>query len=457
MRTNRLFVAATLVAITSLLGCQAATPTAAPIVASTQGPTAPLPPTQAAEKTHVTLWLDANGADTMQKLVIDPFNAQSPDTVIDVTRQPNRWDAMRTALTAGSGPDIIGTPGPSFAIQLARAGYFLPLDTIVSQAGLDKTLLPWALELGKVNGTLFSIPDSVGTLVLFYNKTLFDAHGWTPPKTMDDLATLAGQMKAAGVVPFAHANAEYRMADEWYITEYLNHVAGPQAVYDALTGNARWDVPGMVQAMEDLNQAQQDGWFMGSLDKYYTTTFAERDSAFASGKAAMNIEGTWAIGGLMAEFGAAANNTNDWDWAPVPSKSGDAIYDIGIGGTWSINAKTEHPDAAAQFLAYYYQPEVTVRLVAAGYDPAAITVKASDLTGVDARYAAIIAAMGDASAKGDYGYASWTFWPPKSEQYLINVEKVWSGDETSAQFLSGLQDQFDAEKAAGELPPITAR
>ena len=80
-----------------------------------------------------------------------------------------------------------------------------------------------------VDGSLYSVPAEVETLVLFYNKTLFEEHGWQLPKTMDELVALSEEIKAAGIVPFAHANAEYRGADEWYVTEFLNQSADPRS------------------------------------------------------------------------------------------------------------------------------------------------------------------------------------------------------------------------------------
>jgi raffinose/stachyose/melibiose transport system substrate-binding protein len=438
-------------------------PKPTPVV--TQPPTAVVqpPPTEPptakpVEKTTVTLWLQSDDlGNLVVENIVKPFNEQSTTVNVEVTLQANRWDAIRTALAGGTGPDLVGTPGPSLAVQLARAGYLLPLDDLAQKYGWGDTFVPWALDLGKVDGKLYSTPMEVETLVLFYNKTLFEAHGWQPPKTMDELFTLCDQIKAAGLVPFAHANAEYRGADEWYVTEFLNHVAGPEKIYGALTGLNKWDDPAIVEAIDKLNEVQQNGWFMGSLDKYYTLTFAERDDALASGKAAMNIEGTWFLGTALAKFGAANGNANDWDWAPVPSTSGDTIFDLGIGGSMSINKNAANPDAAAEFMTYYYSPEVQASLLRAGYNAAPIKFDTSVLTGIDPRYAQIIAALSQASQAGNYGYTSWTFWPPKSEAYLADVEKVWSGELTSTAFLQGLQAQFDEEKAAGELLPVPAR
>ncbi len=82
---------------------------------------------------------------------------------------------------------------------------------------------------------------------------------------------------------------------------------------------------------------------MGGLDRYYTTPFADANAAFADGKAAMKIEGTWWIAEGHTFFGKEAGNSNDWDWVPVPSSTGDAIFDLGIGSTYSIKRQDGAP------------------------------------------------------------------------------------------------------------------
>ncbi|MBW3671941.1 MAG: extracellular solute-binding protein, partial [Acidobacteria bacterium] len=76
-----------------------------------------------------------------------------------------------------AGPDIVVTPGPSFAFELVQAGQLLPLDDYVQQLGWSDRFVPWALNLGKVDGKLYSIPNELETLVLYYNKTLFEEKG----------------------------------------------------------------------------------------------------------------------------------------------------------------------------------------------------------------------------------------------------------------------------------------
>jgi raffinose/stachyose/melibiose transport system substrate-binding protein len=416
-----------------------------------------------AEKTKVAFWYDptfsAEQSACFVAQVVDTFNAQSKLAEVEATAQPNNWDATRTALAGGSGPDVVTTPGPSFAFELAKAGQLAPLDDFAQEFGWADIFVPWALDLGKVDGVLYSIPAEQESLVLYYNKTLFDEKGWQPPKTIDELMALSEKIAAEDIIPFAHANAEWRAANEWFVGEMLNHGAGPQSVYEALTGKRAWDDPEFVAALEILNTMQKNGWFMGGLDRYYTTPGDEAGATFGDGKAAMKIEGTWFLGEIDNFFGEAAGNQNEWDWVPVPSTGGEAIFDLGIGSTYSINKNTQSPQAVAEFITYLFSPETQARLVVeCNYGAAPVRLEAGALEGIDPRRARVYEALAEASVSNNYGYTTWTFWPPKSDVYIYEeVEKVWAGDITSEQYLAGLQKLFAEELEAGDIPPIPTR
>jgi len=180
-------------------------------------------PTHAQDKTTISMWFEsASGSETAECRIaaaVDPFNEQSDTVVVEPRLQPNRWQATQTALAGGEGPDVVYTPGPSFAVQITEAGQLLPLDEYAEQYGWNERFAPWAIDLGKVDDTLYSIPNQVETLALFYNKTLFEENGWTPPKTIDELMALSEEIAAADIIPFAHGNQEFRDANEWFVGE----------------------------------------------------------------------------------------------------------------------------------------------------------------------------------------------------------------------------------------------
>ncbi len=266
----------------------------------------------------ITMWFDTTGgpetAECMIANAIDPFNAQGGPQV-EATLQADNWTATRTALAGGAGPDVVTTPGPSFGYELGEAGQLVPLDEYATQYGWSDTFIPWALDLGRVNGQLYSIPNEIETLVLYYNETLFEEHGWTVPTTLPELMTLAETIAAEGIIPFAHTNAEWRPTNEWFVGEFMNHHAGPEKVYQALTGEAQWTDPAFVEALTMLNQMQQNGWFMGGLDRYYTTPTADANALFSEGEAAMKIEGTWFVNDALTFFPEVEQ---EWNWAPCP-------------------------------------------------------------------------------------------------------------------------------------------
>ena len=166
----------------------------------------------------------------------------------------------------GAGPDVITTPGPSFVYELALAGLLLPLDSFADQFAWRDIYVDWALDLGLVDGQLYSLPDALETLVLYYNKSLFEENGWTPPETMDELIALAEEIDEAGITVFAHGNADWRPTNEWFVGEFMTQVAGPHNVYKALTGQIPWTDESMVEAMEILDMMMQRGWFGGGLE-----------------------------------------------------------------------------------------------------------------------------------------------------------------------------------------------
>ncbi|CAA9384742.1 MAG: hypothetical protein AVDCRST_MAG93-9392, partial [uncultured Chloroflexia bacterium] len=100
----------------------------APTAAEEPAATEPAAPEAApsGDKATIAFWFDppeqGQPANCFVENVIKPFNEQSQTVMVDAVEQPNSWDAIRTAVAGGAGPDIITTPGPSFAFELGKSG-----------------------------------------------------------------------------------------------------------------------------------------------------------------------------------------------------------------------------------------------------------------------------------------------------------------------------------------------
>jgi raffinose/stachyose/melibiose transport system substrate-binding protein len=58
------------------------------------------------------------------------------------------------------------------------------------------------------------------------------------------------------------------------------------------------------------------------------------------------------------------------------------------------------------------------------------------------------------TGEGNFGYTTWTFWPAKTDNYIIQeLDAVFTGDITSVQYQEEQQALFDEEKTAGKVPP----
>ena len=387
------------------------------------------------------------------------FQEAHPHVTINLEFIPETYDTAKTAIAGGGGPDITVMYG-GHAMELARAGLLYEMNDYAEQYGWDERFASWALPLWGVDGNVYTLPDEIETLVLYYSPQVFERHGWTPPDTMDDLIALAEQVEAAGVIPFGHNSADWHNTHEWFIGEFINGWAGPEKTYEALIGERSWTDPDFVESMEILASFQQNGWFSGSLDRYYAGTFTERWGNFANGDSAMLIEGTWFPSGAVDYFGPEHGNDNEWDWVPTPTRTGDAIFNVGIGEGYAVAAATRHADAAALFLDWLFSSETQGQLFAGdvGKQPAPVKVEPEHMEGADERVAGILGLMHEAFAEGNYGYTMWTFSGPKTNTYQNRgVEKLWAGDITAAQYMADWQELHAAELAEGAVPPVPPR
>lgn len=426
---------------------------------------APVPATQvesgeaAMEPVEITVWLSQTAqSDCIVAESVDTFNAKQDEVVVNVERKATT-DSLRPALAAGAGPDVVQLGGPVFAAELALAGQLLPMNAYADEFGWAELFHDWAFNIGVVEGELFSLPQELETLVLFYNKTVFEEKGWQPPSNLEEMISLAGVIQQDGLIPFAGQSSQCNVCNEWYVGEFMNQVAGPELVYQALIGEVPFDHPDFVRAIEIHNDMMQKGYYMGSLERFQAANFEEFTTAFATGEAVMNMEGTWFYGREGDYFGEGTTHGNDWDWVPNPSLDGTPIFSIGLGGTQSISKSSANPREAAMYLSHYFSPEVQGRLVSVcNYGTAPVRGVAEFMEGVDPRMQAIYSAMNDAFEAGGYGYTLWTFFPPKTDLYLYEeLEKVWSGQMTAQEYLTRANEIFQEELAAGEVPPTPSR
>ena len=383
-------------------------------------------------------------------------NFKDPKFKLKITNAQGSDLKDQAAIASGGGPDILYSAGPSVTAKYAKAGQIVDLGKYAKQYGWDKSFAPWSLSLGSYKGKLYSLQAETEAMVMFYNKSVMDKLKLKQPTTIAELQTTVQAVSAAGLNPFTGGNTEWKGVNEWFISALFNAVAGPDAVYQALIGKKSWTDPAFLEAVNIITDWQQKGYISGGVDRFYTLKFDEFLANWATGKAAMNMEGSWRFGSANGYF---KDTGNDWSWGPFPTKSGKSVYSIGVGSSWAINKNSKNQAGAAKALAYLFDKKTQGALATAcGIAPAPIAITAKELKGIDPRQVDFLVKMDAAAKSGNFGYLTWAFWPPKTEQYIITeIEKVWNKNITAAEYLEGMDKLFKTELKAGDVPPIPAR
>ncbi len=127
----------------------------------------------------------------VEEAFIQPFEEANPGIKLEILGQESINDTLRTAIQAGEAPDILQTPGASFIAEYVDAGSVVVLDDYAADLGWEDKLLDWAYQSGQLGGNLYSIPLTYESMVLFYNKSLFDENGWEVPTTLEELNAVA--------------------------------------------------------------------------------------------------------------------------------------------------------------------------------------------------------------------------------------------------------------------------
>ena len=417
-------------------------------------------------KTTVTWWAETN-ADrdpVFQAKLVDAFNASQNEIELVMEFKEGLNDILRTAMLSGEGPDIVETPGPSYVKEYQEAGLLTSMEGYSQQFGWQDKLLPWSYQAGVFDGEFYSAPKTFESMIMLYNKTLFEENGWSVPTTLSEYEATAAKIKAAGMNVFAYGSTGWQPTHEHLAGMYLNSYAGPDNVYKALIGEKEWTDPEFTGAIELLRKHMvDDGYWSGSLENYYALGWDDFHAMFASRGAAMMTIGTWTFGATTAGF---ADISDEWDWAPFPvlrDGGADPSYLLALGTTMSINGSSENPDAAAEVLNFVFSNKEIVLDMAADFQFGEFVVPlyfAEDdiRDSVSPQVRRYLVEFAEATGKGNYGYTTWTFWPADPGVHIWkDMEVVWAGDISVEDYMYDHQKMWDKARKKGELLPVGAR
>src|SRR6516162_5419350 len=189
-------------------------------------------------------------ASSPWQVMIDDFQKTYPNLKVKWTKYSTDEikQGLRVASAAGKMGDAWFNWGGSLAAPYDDAGHTLELTPQLQAVyGVDKNIVPAALELARHNGKLYGVPIWVRPMTIFYKKSIFDKYGLTAPTTFDELEKVCETLKSKGIIPVA-CGGKFSWMTMRTTDFFVEHFAGP-AMHDKLFAlEASYNSPEVIKA-----------------------------------------------------------------------------------------------------------------------------------------------------------------------------------------------------------------
>jgi multiple sugar transport system substrate-binding protein len=348
-----------------LASCTPAQPTTAPAAPTSAQPQA-AEPTKASESsgkaTQITymMWGAPEELEVWKKVVAD-FEAANPDIKVnvEVSDWDSYWTKLNTLMGAGTPPDVFAMDAPLYLDWQSRDVLLNLKPYIDKTPGLLDAFYPQTLTAYKTaDGSYYGLPRDFQTIVIFYNKEMFDAAKEPYPSadwTMDDLRAVAKRLTKDNngdgkIDQYGFAPDLWDMELFWSEDIWAN---GGNIISDdhmkSLIGE-----PAARKAWEFLDSMVKDG----SVPKPSTSGEYGGD-LFQSKVAAMIPMGHWAVPGYVQagiKMGVA----------PMPKGPAGQFTSVNSAG-FVVSKVTKNPDVAWKFVQFAVSEPAQKRLAELGF------------------------------------------------------------------------------------------
>lgn len=288
------------------------------------------------------------------------FNEEYPNVTVEQTCVPvDSWsDFVQkwiTMCTSGEAPDVISL-GLEAAQMAVSNDLLMPLNEIVEADEALKNLVEneyaqSLLDGFSVGDNLYGLPNGTQTMLVYYNKAMFDEQGVAYPEdgwTWDEFLETAKAMtydNAEGnhIYGFGLSSSYFQLTP-WWVTNsaYPTDAEGKPAL----------NSEAMVESVEFLNGLVKEGVTPDPISSDVYTMFGGKQLAMVGA-------GRWVLNSWMdAGFTAADFDCVQW---PVKTEAG-SVYG---GSAWCVGSQTEKKDLAVALVKAMVSEE-TLTAVAAG-------------------------------------------------------------------------------------------
>lgn len=260
----------------------------------------------------------------IRDVVLPALRTEYPDVDVDVVFEVvvddyKEW--LLTMLAARTPPDIFYVD-IYWAASVAKTGLIQPLDEFIDKSKVlsRNDLIPVLVDAFTIDGKLYAISKDFNSLVVFYNKEMFDAMGVPYPDENDDWFTFLDKVRRV------------HNPDKWVgicigpdFARFLPFAFAAGMPFLNPDGSAPFANPEAVHAAEFFSAPIRLGFGATSTD----LGVGWPGAAFVEEKAAVVIEGGWLIppireGNPLMNFGTT--------YLPAfGGRRGNYLFTVGYG------------------------------------------------------------------------------------------------------------------------------
>jgi multiple sugar transport system substrate-binding protein len=320
----------------------------------------------------LTYWPAANPTEVrLANVLTDQWNRENPDVQVRVQPLPagrSTEEVLLAAIVARATPDVSSNVSSALLARLVRAGGVVRLDDMTPTAArlAERTTSAMLATLRLPDGGIYAMPWKTNPQMLMYNVDLLAAAGIEPPRThaelIDAFRRLARDTDGDGRLDrwamWAPLKATWFERFYDFYPLYLASSGGRTLIVD---GDILFENDAAVAALDVLRR----GFAEGLLPR---ANFALGRDPFIDGTVAMKIIGPW----FVRELDELKPPDLRYSVAPMPAADGiDPADGYAFADLRSIAifSTTQHPEAAARFVAFLTSPAADRLLIGASQLP----------------------------------------------------------------------------------------
>lgn len=282
--------------------------------------------------------------------LIDQFNAENPDVVIEMNTVPDPGTVLTSRISSGDIPVIFSDyPTQTQFRQKVANGYVQDLSSQDFLSNVNES----SLEMTKQeDGGYYALPYTRNYVGVYYNKQIFADNGLEIPKTWEEFIAVCDKLKEAGITPLGlHGKDPGRVGHDFQCSLVAWAPDGVEIFEKAAAGETKIeDEPEIRTVFEKmatlLSYANEDALALSDTNCYEN---------FVNGQYAMCITGSYARGTI-----ASIKPDLETGVFPLPNDTYEdtkCLSGIDAAICVSAQASDEEKEAAYRFLSFLAETE----------------------------------------------------------------------------------------------------